>query len=292
MTKIQWTEETWNPVTGCTQIAAGCKHCYAKEMHRRLRAMGQPKYQHDFSEVRCHPEELEKPLKWRKPRRVFVNSMSDLFIEGVPSSFIDKVLSIMALTPQHTYQVLTKRPARANEYFENHKSLEAALEGEANAEWLHGFLGWDKFHEVVNQVSDYFRSLANARPNLWLGVSASTQNDLDDLVPNLLRTPSVVHFLSLEPLVEHVNIVEYLDSIEWHTSDEPMDAWLDWVIVGSESGPHRRPCKIEWIESIVEQCQAANVPVFVKQAEIDGKLVKMPKILGKVWDQYPEVSHD
>jgi len=241
MSRIEWTDATWNPVTGCTPIATGCKHCYAKEMHRRLRAMGQAKYQHDFFEVQCHPEELEKPLHWRKPRMVFVNSMSDLFHEDVSGNFILDVFLLMGRCPQHTFQVLTKRPQR--------------------------------MMDVLGGLSGAGLS-APPLPNVWLGASASTQADLERVVPPLMETPAAVRFLSLEPLLGPV--VLRMQALR-----------ADWVIVGAESGPHRRECKHEWIESLVTQCVEADVPVFVKQAHIDGLVVKMPEILGRVWDQMP-----
>jgi protein gp37 len=111
MSKIEWTDVTWNPVTGCTKISAGCKHCYAERMAKRLQAMGQRKYKNGF-EVTTHPEELGKPGKWRKPRMVFVCSMGDLFHNDVPGSFIQSVFNVMLKYPNHRYQILTKRPDR------------------------------------------------------------------------------------------------------------------------------------------------------------------------------------
>jgi len=238
MSKIQWTDTTWNPVTGCTPCATGCKYCYAKEMHRRLRAIGQPKYQHDFSEVCCHPEELEKPLRWRKPRKVFVCSMSDLFHEDVPSVFRTSVFATMNVARQHTYQVLTKRPANAR--------------------------GW-------------FASLLPAGPsttwplsNVWVGASASTQPDLERVVPDLLATPAAVRFLSLEPLLGPM--VLRIQALCAH-----------WIIIGAESGPHRRECREEWVRDIVAQCKVAGIPCFVKQIHRGGKVVKMPADYPQEW---------
>lgn len=110
-TKIEWTETTWNPVTGCTKLSPGCQHCYAERMAKRLKAMGQPNYWNGF-EVTCHPDMLPAPLRWRKPRLVFVNSMSDLFHKDVPDSFIQQVFTTMSQASQHTFQVLTKRVER------------------------------------------------------------------------------------------------------------------------------------------------------------------------------------
>lgn len=259
---IEWTDQVWNPVTGCTPIASGCKHCYAREMHRRLRAMGSPKYQSDFSEVRCHPDQLEAPLHWRKPRMVFVNSMSDLFHEDVPFDFVDEVIATIDHANWHTYQILTKRADRMREYFTRH------LRVFRPEHWSH----------------------------LWLGASASTQEDLDRVVPNLLATPAAVRFLSLEPLLGAIDLERVLCVYDRHgepsgprCNPDGTDA-IGWVIVGGESGPHRRPCDTRWIESIIEQCTVAGVPLFVKQCHFEGRVVKMPWLPasgGRVWDQMP-----
>ena len=115
-TKIEWTERTWNPVTGCTKISAGCEHCYAETMARRLYAMGNPKYHNGFQST-IHPEDLIEPMRWKKPSTIFVCSMSDLFHSDVPFDFIDKVFGVIKNTPQHNYQILTKRAERMAEYF-------------------------------------------------------------------------------------------------------------------------------------------------------------------------------
>jgi len=274
---IQWTDATWNPVTGCTPIASGCKYCYAKEMHRRLRAIGSAKYQHDFSEVRCHQEDLDKPLRWRKSRRIFVNSMSDTFHKEVPFRFIADLFHVMCGEAdaigwhcRHTYQILTKRPDRMRQFFDwlSHREDEKEADIAALAVRYH----------------------FDPPKNIWLGVSASTQDDLDRNVPDLLATPAAVRFLSLEPLLEQVDLRAIgtevdaagdavpLDSLTGMYGDGPWKqrAHLGWVIVGAESGPHRRYYRDEWLDGIVEQCHVAGVPVYVKQIHRDGKVVKMP----------------
>jgi protein gp37 len=175
-------------------------------------------------DVALRYDQLDKPLHWPKPRKIFVCSMSDLFHPKVPFEFIDKIWDIINVCRQHTFQILTKRPEQVIEYV---KRIEAF-----------------RFHS-----------------NIWLGTSISTQKEADKKIPILLQIPAAVRFLSIEPMLEGIDIVPS----------------LDWVIVGCESGPKRRPCKIEWVQSIVEQCKAANVPCFVKQINIDGKVVKMPK---------------
>ncbi len=220
MTKIQWTDTTWNPVTGCTKVSPGCLNCYAEKMAKRLQAMGQPKYADGFK-VKLHPDVFDKPLHWKKPRKIFVCSMSDLFHEDVPIAFIDCVIHTMAVCPQHKFQLLTKRPER----------MKFVLGGK-------GVL-----------------------PNVWLGVTAEDQQRAHERIPPLHAAPAAVRFLSLEPLLGPIFLGSYLIGI-------------DQVIVGGESGPNRRECKIEWVRDIVEQCRSAGVAVFVKQLHIDGKLVK------------------
>lgn len=250
-TKIEWCEKVWNPVTGCTPAGAGCKNCYARTMHRRLRAMGQPKYQHDFERPKFHLNELNRPRDWRKPRMVFVNSMSDLFHPDVPDPFIHSVFTIMRVCHWHTFQVLTKRA--------------------------------DRMRQILAGMP--------VLPNVWLGASASTQPDLDRVVHDLLGTPAAVRFLSLEPLLGPINLRECGFSGENHY--DALDAAdasfnVNWVIVGAESGPHRRPCDPRWIEDIVAQCQTADVPVFVKQGhDANGRVVKMPEVFGRTWEQMP-----
>jgi protein gp37 len=254
--RISWTNETWNVCTGCTPTASGCQNCYARRMHERLRRMGQSKYQHDFSEVRCHPEELNKPSHWKKPRMVFVNSMSDLFHGDVPDEFIDDVFSIMSSAKQHTFQVLTKRPKR--------------------------MLRW---HETLVVRPDIYPI-----PNLWLGFSASTQDELDEGLPYLLKTPAAVRGVSLEPLLEYIECPHFIGEKLFQWGQPPQDPeengtiesemrpckTVDWVIVGAESkGSHPgRECKLDWVYDIAYDCAEGGVPLFIKQLHIDGKLVK------------------
>lgn len=176
-TKIQWTDETWNPVTGCTKVSQGCKHCYAERVFPRAYA----KTGRCFTDVRTHPERLDQPLRWKKPRRVFVNSMSDLFHEDVPDEFIDKVWEIMANAPDHTFQILTKRPAR----------MLAWTGGVDAGKWPMWLLPWPL-------------------PNVWLGVSVEDQATADERIPPLLRTAAAVRFISLEPCLGPVDLSKWL----------------------------------------------------------------------------------
>jgi protein gp37 len=242
--KIQWTQRpgtigrTWNPVRGCSIISEGCSNCYA--MYGAHRMDSNPRLKGAYSGltrmtergpvwtggIRLVHEAIEQPFHWKEPSTVFVNSMSDLFHEGVPFHFISRVLEVIAKTPQHTYIVLTKRPQRMRE------ALGARGTG---------------FYTAEGPVPC-------PQPNLWLGVSVEHQKAADERIPLLLETPAVVRFLSVEPLLERVNL-----GGRFH---EPK---LDWIIVGGESGPRSRPCALEWVRSVVAQAQAASIPVFVKQ---------------------------
>lgn len=229
---IEWTEKTWNPLTGCTRVSAGCDNCYAaRQAATRLKntdaykglAVMTPSGRAAFTgTIRLLHDRLEDPLHWRKPARVFVNSMSDLFHPDVPFDFIDRVFAVMMGARQHTFQVLTKRPERMAQY--------------------------------VNERLFGIEPL----PNVWLGTSCEDQAAADERIPHLLRTPAAVRFLSCEPLLGPIQFpLRSNGSVFWHG--------INWVIAGGESGPGSRPCNIEWIESIIAHCQAAGVPTFVKQ---------------------------
>ena len=222
--KIEWTDSTWNPVTGCTKVSAGCKNCYAERLAPRL---GQ-----DFSEIILHPDRLDAPLHWKQPRRIFVNSLSDLFHEDVPQGFVNDVLDRTLATPRHTYQILTKRPKRMDNLIR---------------EWMQD------------------RKIIHPPKNVWLGVSCEDQKTADARIPLLLKTPAAVRFISLEPLLGPINLDRIPIShgiVECSGGRLPA---LDWVIVGGESRPHARPMHPDWARSIRDQCQAAGVPFFFKQ---------------------------
>jgi len=211
-------------------------------MSKRLKAMGPKKYKNGF-EVTLHPECLDEPLHWRKPCRIFVCSMSDLFHPEVPFEFIDKVYYRIYRGLRHTFQVLTKRPGRMLEYLEDETAVQLRL--------LKLFPNWTPESRLTGRFP---------LPNLWLGVSVENQKAADERIPKLLQIPAAVRWVSLEPLLGKI-VLSMVDE-------------LDWVVIGAESGPNRRPCKLEWVRSIVAQCKAAGVPVFVKQLDIDGKVVK------------------
>lgn len=241
--KIQWTDATWNPTTGCTQIAAGCAHCYIVTTPP-FRIAGR-KFVNGSTDIRLHGERLDAPLHWRKPRKVFVNSLSDLFHDEIPDHYIGRVFDTMALSGRHTFQVLTKRPERAAALIPALAARHTTRDGN----------GWPL-------------------RNVWIGTSIANQTDADKNIPALLRTPAKVRFLSVEPLLGPVTFRwakwhEYWPE-GWRERGETQNHLdglrrIDWVIVGGESGPKARPCNVEWIESVVEECREAGVPVFVKQ---------------------------
>ncbi len=237
-TKIEWADVVWNPVTGCTKVSAGCKHCYAERMWPRL-ATGRP-----FTSVQCHDDRLHAPLHWKKPRRVFVNSMSDLFHEDVPDEFIDRVFAVMALCPQHTFTVLTKRPRRMFDYM---NGQDECLD--------------DARIDLIRLTASYYgytdfpgTEIKWPIQNVWLGVSCENQETADKRIPLLLKTPAALRFVSCEPLLGPINLEDRYNGIT-----------LNWVIVGGESGPKARPMHPDWARSLRDQCQFESVPFFFKQ---------------------------
>lgn len=242
MSNIEWTDVTWNPVTGCSKVSPGCAHCYAEALSLRFGTSKKPWTPENAAEnVVLHPERLDAPLHWRKPRRVFVNSMSDLFHELVPDSFIVDVFRVMAQAEQHTFQVLTKRPERMRDMLNDQIIMCdlscVILPGPRWATW--------------------------PLPNVWLGVSVENQHWADERIPLLLQTPAAVRFISAEPLLGPVNLKQAgaIRMDTWHADH----GQLDWVIVGGESGPKHRPFDAHWARDIRDQCASAGVPLFVKQ---------------------------
>lgn len=280
-TSIEWTEKTWNPVRGCSVVSPGCVNCYAMKQAHRFSSEGQP--YHGLTKltkagpqwtgvVRTVEDVLLAPLSWRKSGRVFVNSMSDLFHEDVPDDFIDRVFAVMALAYQHTFQVLTKRPERMRAYVD--------LACGRIADTIIQFRRERGDTSVVVPLPHLEPGVEWwPLPNVWLGVSAENQETADARIPLLLQTPAAVRWVSAEPLLGPVDLTDVVVRREGEhhinalsmDDDNPADdaeyggACLDWVIVGGESGPKARPCDVAWIRSIVLQCKAAEVPVFVKQ---------------------------
>jgi len=234
-------------MTGCTKVSPGCAHCYI-ERTPAFRIAGR-RFVDGATDLQLHADRLEQPLHWKKPRRVFVNSLSDLFHDDVPDDFIDQVFAVMALTPQHTYQVLTKRPQRMREYLHR------------DAPWR-----WTRYmaHIGGKSIDSWGREYAAHRlDNVWLGVSVENQHFADARIPLLLQTPAAVRFISAEPLLGPVDVRFWLKRP--YQVDNRVHPSLDWVIVGGESGPGARPFDLAAARAIVQQCQAAGVACFVKQ---------------------------
>ena len=246
-TGIQWTDATWNPIRGCSRVSEGCRNCYAETVANRFKGPGQP-YEGLIAKggqwngsITVVEHLMDWPLRKRKPMRIFVNSMSDLFHQNVPFDVIRRIMLQMAFANHHTYQVLTKRPARMLEFFE----------------W------WG---------TEAKRSFAAEMPHVWLGVSVEDQATADERIPLLLQTPAAVRWISAEPLLGKVTLPPLCDlsACGDHGGSRCDNATcharvLDWVVVGGESGPHARPMHPEWARSLRDQCRDAGVPFFFKQ---------------------------
>jgi len=264
-TGIQWADATWNPLRGCSRVSEGCRNCYAEKVAARFSGPGQP-YEglatrspaRWTGKVRLVEEHLADPLRWTRPRRVFVNSMSDLFHERVPDEWIDRIFAVMALSPRHTFQVLTKRPERLNAYLRCGIGLYSRVL--AAAEPLR-----EQFTEL-NQIGISNPAALPLR-NLWLGVSVEDQATADERIPLLLQTPAAVRFVSYEPALGPVDFGRALELSADLTPlfHVPPRDHVDWIIVGGESGPGARPFDVAWARSTIAQCRAAGVPVFCKQ---------------------------
>ena len=256
-TAIEWTDITWNPIrarnlaTGgighfCVHVSGGCRHCYAERMQPRFRNPVRYAAQ-DAGQVSLFLDRraLVMPLRWRRPRTVFVCSMTDLFREGHPDAFIDLVFATMALVPRHTFQVLTKRHLGMEDYLTGKLSGNDRTRGWAQAAVEH--TGDDPRAAAVGDAELPLR-------NVWVGVSAEDQRTADERLPALLRTPAACRFVSAEPLLVPINLAGWLSGRECHPPH--------WVIVGGESGPQARSMHSEWARSIRDQCSAAGIPFF------------------------------
>lgn len=244
---IEWTEATWNPLTGCTKVSPGCDHCYAETLHERFNGKG------SFATVTLKPDRLDQPQRWRRPRRIFVNSMSDLFHQDVPDEFIAEVFSVMAQTPRHTYQLLTKRPRRMRSLLTRWAPVTGTPPWVHTGPWL---------------------------PNVWLGVSVEDQHWAEVRIPALLQTPAAVRWVSAEPLLGPVDLrnlrarngalmdclggdVKTGDGREVYSCTPSV---LDWVVVGGESGRGARRMDAEWARSLRDQCKHVHAAYLFKQA--------------------------
>lgn len=298
-THIEWTDATWNPITGCSVVSAGCKHCYAMRLagtrlrHHPSRAgLTRPTSAGPVwtGQVRFNEAWLDQPLRWKKPRRIFVCAHGDLFHESIPDEWIDRVFAVMALAPRHTFQVLTKRPERMKIYL----SISARRDDWVSAgDSIADKIGLTRYVEMSHCGAPGERVSVFSSwplPNVWLGTSVENQATADKRIPLLLDTPAAVRWISAEPLIGPLDLsrnglwliqrwksCDSLPTAPW-CPDDPMKWWwapqalrgsgqklIDWVIAGGESGPGARPSHPDWFRSLRVQCWAANVPFFFKQ---------------------------
>jgi protein gp37 len=290
---IEWTEATWNPVTGCTKVSAGCDNCYAARFAERWRGLPGHPYEQGF-DLRLWPDRLVFPLRWRRPRMVFVNSMSDLFHDQVPDEFIARVFAVMAIARRHTFQVLTKRHGRMRSL------LSSPSFGHLVAEQ-------GRAHHVGCQ-QDWLAvgAMLGGRPlpNVWLGVSAEDQKRADIRIPALLATPAAVRFVSAEPLLGPIDLKQAVIPMgdqrghgltaSFVHAGSCCDRFhgIDWVIAGGESGPRARPMHPDWPRQLRDQCAAAGVAFFFKQwggrtPNAGGRLLD-----GRTCDELPRKAGD
>jgi protein gp37 len=272
---MKWWDVSWNPVVGCTPASPGCDNCYAKRLHdQRHRACADGKriplcYDEPFEHVRLFDTRLDAPLRWRKPRRIFVGSMTDLFHPDVPFRFLDRVFATMALASQHTFILLTKRPGLMRAYIKGVQGVSIDSERDFAL-----FDAWRAVH------GEHYGQQPWPLPNVWLGVTAETQPMADERIPILLDTPAAKRFVSIEPQLGPVDVYggdpdPRLGGIEAGPGLSLVQYWtrdgrgpypgLDWVICGGETSPHARPMHPEWARSLRDQCSAAGVPFFFKQ---------------------------
>jgi len=273
---IAWTNETWNPLRGCSRVSDGCRNCYAEAMAGRFHGIGQPyeglttKDSHGVAKwngtIKLVHDKLTDPLRWKRPRMVFVNSMSDLFHESVPDDFIDQVFAVMALASQHTFQVLTKRPDRMLDYLRSSAVRDKrACAGDAFADSMEPqrYANLSHIGEPGNKVSVFTQF---PLPNVWLGITVENQETADERIPLLLQTPAAVRWLSMEPLLGAVDLA-LLGTLprSQHANYTQTHDLLHWVVVGGESGSNARPMHPEWARSLRDQCAEAGVPFLFKQ---------------------------
>ncbi len=289
-TKIEWADATWNVLVGCSPVSAGCANCYAihsmyrvgqltKNLKYQELTVMQPNGVRGWTGVVNFIEGLlDKPLSWHKPRRIFVNSQSDLFHESVPFEWIDRIMSTIAATPRHTYMVLTKRPKRMKEYIERVGAMvKTVTDGGDLCE-----AGQTIFDLALATIAESHIPVWPL-PNLWLGVSVENQTVADERVPLLLQTPAEIRFLSCEPLLGHVTLWEDVEGVlrgpgvvisggmsqsTPHEAPEGYDdsyPGIDWVIVGGESGTGARPMNPLWARSLRDQCAITKTAFFFKQ---------------------------
>ena len=273
MTKIEWTDETWNPIVGCSKISSGCDNCYAENMAGRVASIALAKrtprepscldyyvdaapYGRWKGKAYLVEEAIDKPIHWKKHRMIFVCSMGDLFHESVPFDWIDQVFTVMAYASRHTFQVLTKRPERMMEYV-NSKDTRARLsESILNVRY-----------PIKGTIYDPREKYGWPLHNVWLGVTAENQEQANKRIPTILATEASLRFVSIEPMLEKMSIEKYFIPAASGLPNEvdKYHDWIDWVIVGGESGSKARPLHPDWVRSIRDQCKEIDVPFFFKQ---------------------------
>ena len=296
LTKIEWTDATWNPIAGCSVVSPGCTNCYAMRQAHRLASNPATPHYHGTTQmtrggpvwtgkIGIAPEAvLTAPLRRKKPTTYFVNSMSDLFHEGVPDEVVDRVFAVMALCPQHRFQILTKRPDRMRAYFAGEHLIQR-IDCEID-------ILINERIDPLQRRSDDLRATAPdleevwPLPNVWLGTSVEDQRRANERIPDLLATPAARRFISAEPLLGPVDLrrIQYgetgtrrIDALDlrgirsgtaWQGETLPPELplrVLDWVIVGGESGHGARPMHPDWARALRDQCQAAGTAFFFKQ---------------------------
>lgn len=296
-TGIEWTDATWNPVAGCSLVSPGCTNCYAMKHANRLLDRPGSHYEgttqkNDKGAVtwtgkiaRAPGNIFEKPLAWKRPRMVFVNSMSDLFHEDVPYDWAEEIFAIMALCPHHTFQVLTKRPDCMQEFLSSRHTPARITAQMFTIAKRHGIdmpSAWPELYDADGYAT---RTVRLPLPNVWIGTSVEDQRRAQDRIRPLLRTPAAVRFLSLEPLLGPVELnalsrtaikdpgkaSRIYETCLYTIADRPVilpahdSAKIDWVIVGGESGPKARPMHPDWVRNIRDNCKAAGTAFFFKQ---------------------------
>lgn len=298
MSAIQWTDETWNPLVGCSKASEGCRNCYAIQAAAAVLRRLEPTAKSETGRATVEayraalkldgmspnwsgravpmPHQLDKPLRWKSPRRVFVNSMSDLFHPTVDDGYIAAVFGVMAATPRHTFQVLTKHPERAARWFK-------WVDGEARDSMRHrpsgevGSMVWCRDAVLKREACRYGLqrdALDHLQPwplpNVWLGTSVEDQSFADKRIPALLDCPAAVHWVSYEPALGPVDFGPWLPErgVSFTNADgQVVDGppRLGWLVVGGESGAGARPFLADWARSTIRQGRRAGAPVFVKQ---------------------------
>ena len=281
-TEISWTDKSWNPIRGCSRVSEGCRHCYAETMAARFSDEGQPYYQLAkrtssgpkwTGKVSFIHKHLLDPVRWQKPVRVFTNSMSDVFHEELSHEDIAAIFAVMAVAKRHTFQVLTKRSERMKDWFKWAGRLSMPeLLGYARAKLKDHPEDLKTFDRADAEMGAYTWPL----PNVWIGVSVENQEAADKRIPDLLATPAVIRFLSCEPLIGSVSLMDWLfdptGNFRTHKGKRQFENvakaghGLHWVIAGCESGPGMRPCEHQWLRTLREECKAAGVKYFLKQA--------------------------